>query len=49
MMTVSRRAYLMGKPSAAIMRAAGRAASSETIRAAAQDEIARRNADTSRR
>ena len=42
MMTVSRRAYLMGKPSAAIMRAAGRAASSETIRAAAQDEAHRR-------
>ena len=42
MITVSRRAYLMGKPSTAIMRAAGRAASSETIRAAAQDEAHRR-------
>lgn len=36
MITVSRRAYLMSKPSVAIMRAAGRAASSEAIQAIAQ-------------
>lgn len=36
MLTVSRRSYLMAHPSGALMRAAGRAASGETIRAIAQ-------------